>query len=140
MVYYQCEKCKKEFYQKSNYLTHLNRKNPCVKNAEVTSYNTLENPKEPTLNHIEPKVDPKEPYVNDLKDIKYKCHRCPRSYTTNSHMNRHMKGCKEASKNKEIEELKQLLISQSKDIEILKSKKNNKVSINNANNTNNTNN
>jgi len=30
MVLYKCEKCNKEFNQKSNYLKHINRKNPCI--------------------------------------------------------------------------------------------------------------
>jgi DNA-directed RNA polymerase subunit RPC12/RpoP len=30
MVSYKCEKCNKEFNQKSNYLKHINRKNSCI--------------------------------------------------------------------------------------------------------------
>jgi DNA-directed RNA polymerase subunit RPC12/RpoP len=30
MVSYKCEKCNKEFNQKSNYLKHIHRKNPCI--------------------------------------------------------------------------------------------------------------
>jgi len=30
MVLYNCEKCNKEFHQKSNYLKHINRKNSCI--------------------------------------------------------------------------------------------------------------
>ena len=30
MVLYNCEKCNKEFNQRSNYLKHINRKNPCI--------------------------------------------------------------------------------------------------------------
>ena len=32
MVLYACEKCNKEFNQKSNYLKHINRKKPCISN------------------------------------------------------------------------------------------------------------
>ena len=32
MVIYTCEKCNKEFNQKSNYLKHINRKKPCISN------------------------------------------------------------------------------------------------------------
>jgi uncharacterized C2H2 Zn-finger protein len=32
MVLYTCEKCNKEFNQKSNYLKHINRKKPCISN------------------------------------------------------------------------------------------------------------
>ena len=30
MVFYKCDKCNKEFHQKSNYLKHINRKNSCI--------------------------------------------------------------------------------------------------------------
>jgi uncharacterized C2H2 Zn-finger protein len=30
MVTYKCEECNKEFNQKSNYLSHINRKKSCV--------------------------------------------------------------------------------------------------------------
>src|SRR5271165_3973245 len=35
---YICEKCNKQFSQKSNYMTHLNRKNSCVKTNIKKSY------------------------------------------------------------------------------------------------------
>jgi hypothetical protein len=31
MINYICEKCNKEFNKKSNYIKHINRKNPCIK-------------------------------------------------------------------------------------------------------------
>ena len=30
MVFYKCDKCSKEFNHKYNYLSHKNRKNPCI--------------------------------------------------------------------------------------------------------------
>lgn len=35
MVVYTCEICKKVFSKKSNYLTHLNKKNPCDPNEKI---------------------------------------------------------------------------------------------------------
>ena len=44
------------------------------------------------MNPNEPKLNPNEPKLNPNK--KYSCKFCKRSYSTNSHMNRHMKTCK----------------------------------------------
>jgi hypothetical protein len=30
MVVYKCNKCKKEFNQKTNYISHINKKNLCI--------------------------------------------------------------------------------------------------------------
>jgi len=35
MVFYKCEKCNKEFNQKSNYIVHINRKKSCIINEET---------------------------------------------------------------------------------------------------------
>jgi DNA adenine methylase len=35
MVKYSCEKCGKEFNQKSHYTTHINKKNPCVVESKI---------------------------------------------------------------------------------------------------------
>jgi len=35
MVLYKCEKCNKDFYQKSNYVTHINKKIPCNNNINI---------------------------------------------------------------------------------------------------------
>ena len=40
MVLYKCEKCNKEFNQKSNYMVHINRQKSCIVN-ENTDTNTL---------------------------------------------------------------------------------------------------
>jgi uncharacterized C2H2 Zn-finger protein len=41
MVCYKCEKCNKEFLQKSNYTTHINRKKPCIIDENITNVNTI---------------------------------------------------------------------------------------------------
>lgn len=35
MVKYNCEKCGKEFKQKSHYTTHINKKNPCINDNKI---------------------------------------------------------------------------------------------------------
>ena len=35
MVKYSCEKCGKEFEQKSHYTTYINKKNPCVIESKI---------------------------------------------------------------------------------------------------------
>ena len=32
---YTCEKCGKEFNQKSHYTTHINKKNPCINESKI---------------------------------------------------------------------------------------------------------
>ena len=41
MVFYKCEKCNKEFNQKSNYIVHINRKKSCIIINDDTDNNTL---------------------------------------------------------------------------------------------------
>jgi hypothetical protein len=38
MVEYSCDKCHKQFHQKSNYLAHINRKNPCDQVDPICEY------------------------------------------------------------------------------------------------------
>jgi hypothetical protein len=40
MVFYKCDKCNKEFNQKSNYMAHINRKNPC-NSKDLINENTI---------------------------------------------------------------------------------------------------
>jgi uncharacterized C2H2 Zn-finger protein len=43
MVFYKCDKCNKEFHQKSNYLSHINRKKSCITNdnSDNNTYNNI---------------------------------------------------------------------------------------------------
>ncbi len=34
MVFYKCEKCNKEFHQKCNYISHINKKTSCISTNE----------------------------------------------------------------------------------------------------------
>jgi uncharacterized C2H2 Zn-finger protein len=41
MVFYNCEKCNKEFSQKSNYLSHINRKKSCIIDDDDDNTNVI---------------------------------------------------------------------------------------------------
>ena len=114
MVQYHCERCGIFSTNiKSHYLRHLNRKIICkplkqdipisvLKSKIEPKMNPNEpldpkigpkmNPNEPFCQKIEPKLNPNEPYTKNIR--KFKCNFCEKTYTTNSHMNRHMKNCK----------------------------------------------
>jgi len=136
---HKCKRCGFSSHIKTHLKRHFeNRKNPCKPILEDIDIDTLiqelvvksikMNQFEPKISPFEPKISPFEP-KNTLSDsnIKvYKCNYCSKSYSTNSHMCRHMKTCKkkeeevikESSKIAELEEklaLKDLLLEE-KDI------------------------
>jgi uncharacterized C2H2 Zn-finger protein len=41
MVFYKCEKCNKEFNQKCNYISHINKKTPCINTNEDEDKNII---------------------------------------------------------------------------------------------------
>jgi uncharacterized C2H2 Zn-finger protein len=63
MVFYKCDKCNKEFHQKSNYLSHINRKKSCITNdnSDNNTYNNI---------IIE----------NVINIINYKCKKCNKEF------------------------------------------------------------
>ena len=82
----------------------INKKNKLIKNdSKMTPIEPKMNPIEPKMNPIEPKLNPNEPKLNPIEpklnpiEPKLKnhiCKICNKAYSTNSHMNRHMKNCK----------------------------------------------
>lgn len=82
---YTCKLCNKDFLLKSNYLTHLNRKNPCVKEQikckKCNRYFTL-------LSDLQKHQNKKNPCD---KKIILKCKICNKQYITLRNYNKHIK-------------------------------------------------
>ena len=131
---YKCKRCGFLCDQKNGLRRHLNRKIQCEAKLDEIDIETLKHELEgkgikmvqfePKINPFEPKINAFEP-KNTLSDsnIKvYTCNYCSKSYSTNSHMCRHMKTCKkkeevikESSKIAELEvklALKDLLLEE----------------------------
>ena len=130
MSIYTCKICSFNTNLKNNYFRHLEtqkHKKNIIKsnhNYDNTKKNLIcekiLNPNEPKRTQIEPKKNPKEPFFNadSKKTIKksYLCRFCNKKFSTNSHMNRHIrKNCKvkkelelkeKSEDKKEIAELK----------------------------------
>ncbi len=80
MPIYTCERCKKEFKQKSNFMYHKNRKIPC---KELTEGDTLTN------------TESQNDYLNfDNECVENECEYCKKVLSTTSNYNRHIKNCK----------------------------------------------
>lgn len=148
MVEYKCEKCKKIFNKKSNYINHLKRKTPCELNEDYK--NNSDNSRIPENDSkITPANDKNQnkrskksgtKYELILKDNK-KCKYCEQEFTRIYNLKRHMKGrCKkkqeqEIKKKDEKDDLIKKLLEENKEIkEMLKklNEKENKQEINNG--------
>ena len=103
---YKCERCNKEFNQKSNYNSHLNRKNPCKNNNIIVNTNTnIINNIIPNLAENIPNLAENTPNLAENNNVFY-CKLCNKKFTTNSALSRHVNfRCKE---NKIMIELKNL--------------------------------
>ena len=86
MPNYKCERCMKEFGQKSNYEKHLNKKFPCKKFA----------PNCPKFAPNCPKIAPNCPKLEEsIEESKYICNYCKKEFTRKYHLLRHIdKSCK----------------------------------------------
>ena len=96
---YKCQRCNKEFNQKSNYNSHLNRKNPCKNTNIIVDTNTN------IINNIIPNLAETIPNLAENNNVFY-CKLCNKKFTTHSALSRHTKDrCKE---NKIMIELKNI--------------------------------
>ncbi len=130
MVNHICTKCQKSFSRKSDYIYHTEKKkNPCRPDLQIFADICR---------------DLQESTKNDTNS----CTHCKKNfssvYTLNRHLNNYCKAKKKFDKEKDkqdnqIEELKKLILEQSKQIEQLKKHKSSKITINNTT-TNNTDN
>ena len=109
MVNYKCPRCGFNSNIKTKYVQHLKRKYICDSlicdsnlNEEYIKYNIKEkiNPN-PKMNPTGPKMNPTGPKMNPIKPKIHECKYCKKTYSTNSHMNRHLKNCKEKMKDDE---------------------------------------
>ena len=92
MIEYKCNKCYKKFGHKSDYVRHINRKNPCN-----SIYPNLD-PVDPDLDPIDPDLDPvdadnciKCDPVTENCNNNLKCNLCGTSFTIKSNLTRHLK-------------------------------------------------
>ena len=102
MVNYKCPRCGFETNIKTKYVQHLKRKYICNSilndndlNEEYIKYNI----KDKII--YKPQMNPNDPKLNRIEPKKHECEYCKKIYSTNSHMNRHLKICKERKKDEE---------------------------------------
>ena len=117
MVFYKCEKCNKEFHQKSNYLLHINRKKSCIINE-----NTNNNTNEDTVNNTN------EDTVNNTNIINYKCEKCNKEFNQKCNYLLHINK-KNPCNSKDLINENKILLDKVKELES-EGKKNNELLMN----------
>ena len=148
MVNYKCPRCGYETHIRTIYVRHLERKMLCKPN--ISDNNLIEEYKKYTKSKFiqKNKMNPNEPYgepgmnLNEPKmnqnepkyDKSHECKFCKKKYSSNSHLHRHLRTCKEKKKdeedkknlldlvnllNKQLEEQREQLNKKDKQIEEL---------------------
>ncbi len=146
MVNYTCTTCSKQFNRKSNYDYHINnKKKPCLINnlkKLIFTQNTQENIKNTQNFELTEQAE-------DVKIVTFDCEYCKKSFGRKYNLDRHLNNCKikksqdeeKKLQSNQLDELKKLILEQSKQIEELKKQKTNNITINNnTTTTNNTDN
>ena len=93
---YRCKRCGYSTAIRCNLKSHFNRKKKCPNTYSDMDVSVLKQEfinGESKMNPNEPKMNPNEPKMNPNEPKKYSCKFCKKTYSTNSHMNRHMKKC-----------------------------------------------
>ena len=80
MVKYTCLTCNKSFDRRSNYISHINRKYPCL---NIPS----------NINNI-PKYSSEFQNIPNIKILSYRCDFCSNKYNEKYNLNKHLKICK----------------------------------------------
>ena len=122
-----CKICNKKFDFNSKYQRHLKNKNSCSQNNLITQITQM-NPNESKMNPNESKRIQNESKMNP----KYQCKYCNKNYSTNSHMNRHIKNVCKFKKDKILEnEIKKLKEELKNNPKIINNIQNNNIQNNN---------
>jgi len=106
MKEYPCELCKKVFDRKSNYITHINRKIPCVEKTP---------PNAPPLLPFPPQ---NQDNIKNDNDDEYICEFCKKCFSKKYNLERHLKNV--CNKNANIENTDKLKELEDKFIEFKK--------------------
>lgn len=150
MVIHECEKCKKIFNKKSNYLTHINNKKyPCNYNGQMHNniHNILQDNTQidndiinkiiPIVNNVVEKR--KNTLVNNNIKHAIKCLHCECTFSRKDSLTRHINNfCKEKKTDDELNKLKLICSELKAEIDILKSNNQDIHNTNKRNNINNT--
>jgi hypothetical protein len=106
---YKCEICLREFKKKCHYKDHLNRINPCIKNAEkkqeITPNYTEITPKKQEITPNYTEITPKKQEITPK--TAHKCNYCLKTYCRANVLKKHFLICK--VKKREIEEKEEIL-------------------------------
>jgi len=133
MVVHTCDRCKKEFNKKSNYLQHLSKKSQCIIKADIANNGAK------LTNILEKTAD-----LDKNSDTE--CEHCKNTYSSIYKLKRHLNTCKVKLNNELINknnELNNKLLQLEQEINVLKtskkSSKSTKTIMTNSNNTTNNN-
>ena len=124
---YKCNRCYKEFKQKSNYTYHTNRKNPCKNNNEIITNDDVSILNQTLLNPSNSIINPSNSINNPSNSINnLNCKYCDRKFTRSDALLCHEKNRCKIKKDKYIilEEKNKILEEENKklkqDNELLK--------------------
>jgi hypothetical protein len=132
MVLYKCNQCNKTFGKKSNYESHLNRKNPCSAIRQTSAKSLKKSAKNPPKSENSKNMGE----LDDSPSKNFICNYCKNSFTRSDSLLKHIKNrCKiKKHEDNEKEELLTKLIDEMKEmreeIKKLKTENNNYKQIN----------
>jgi uncharacterized Zn-finger protein len=125
MPSFECEKCKRQFSRKYNYIRHINKKKTCIPiigSSVPNEKNEQDNIKKHECEYCNRRYKQKQHLTRHQKKCNgkpFKCEHCDKSYKRNSHLTRHLKTCS-IKNQKEIELLKKELLKKEIKEELLK--------------------
>ena len=120
MVLYICNKCNKNFKQKSHYINHtVNKKKPCkIETGNLNNENNVDLTSENNKSQDEYNLDS---ITSANSKIYHKCDYCDKFFTRKDSLAKHIRtSCKNKKGDAELESLKELLNNAFKEIEKIK--------------------